>query len=91
MPSSDTSTISSRTARISFPLSALSRRNSANACDMIIKCRVYKGGTYCLDDLLMNWTSLFISGDSHLALFYMPRKNDVGLTGRNFSAEQRQP
>ena len=35
-PVSTTVTISSRTARISFPVAALSRRNSAKVCDMII-------------------------------------------------------
>ena len=39
--------MSSRTARISFPVFAVSRRNSAKFGDMINVSRVYKGcGTY---------------------------------------------
>ena len=34
-PVSTTVSMSSRTARISFPVSAVSRRNSAKVCDMI--------------------------------------------------------
>ena len=43
-PASVTSIISSRTARISFPFSAVSRRNSAKLDDMIIVSGVYGFG-----------------------------------------------
>jgi len=43
-PVSVTSTISSRTARISFPLLVVSRRNSAKVCDMIIIVSFISGG-----------------------------------------------
>ena len=42
-PVSTTSTMSSRTDRISFPLLVLSKRNSAKFGDIIIMCRFTKG------------------------------------------------
>jgi len=45
-PVSTTSTISSRTARISFPVSAFSRRNSAKLGDMIKSRDGLKSGSF---------------------------------------------